>query len=103
MYQKELIYLGLLQLVKNNTGIGFLNNADQGHPTYVLGAKGEDPIAGHNDSSGKSKLFQMLQSLSQDLVKNGCDTAEVINNQIETWQDFCKLAVDSYNQHREQS
>jgi hypothetical protein len=99
---RETIYRGLLRLVKTNTGIGFLNNADQGHPTYVLGAQGKPGICENDDNPEKNTLYKMMRELSETLKHDECDTLEVCENYVFSWQDFCKMATEGYQQARGQ-
>jgi hypothetical protein len=90
---KVYIYLGLKKLISINSGQGF-HNADQGHPFYVTGAKGE--VFGKGvDSPETNALFKMLKELSEDLKGLGY-TNHVWWYDFSTWESFCKFAVESY-------
>ncbi len=91
--EKELIYLGLKKLISTNSGQGF-QNADQGHPCYALGSRGN--VSGNgNDLPEKNILFKMLKELSDDFKKSG-NTGYKWWYDFSTWENFCKFAYDSY-------
>jgi len=88
----HIIYKAMIHAIKTNSGIGF-HNCDQGHPAYVLGADGGDSST-MGDSPEKNLLYQMVKDLSWE---HGEDAGQVIND----WQDFCKLAVESYKKDKD--
>jgi hypothetical protein len=90
-----IVYDALIHAIRTNSGIGF-HNADQGHPAYLLGCEGKSDYHELGDSPEENKLYQLLIGLSESLG----DSAQP---PIRTWQDFCRLAVDSYKRSKETS
>jgi hypothetical protein len=90
---KFLIYGSLLNSVRANSGHGFINS-DQGHLVYRSGANGKPPnLATLGDHPDHNHLYQMMHELSEALK----DHPELgRSNLVLSWQDFCKMAVDSY-------
>lgn len=93
MAEKELIYMGLKKLISTNSGQGFYN-ADQGHPFYALGSRGDVP-KDDKDFLEKQILFKMLKELSDDFKKNG-NTGYRWWYDFSIWERFCKFAYDGY-------
>ena len=88
---KKLIYLGLLCLVKSNSGVGFANN-DQGHLAYAIGRDGSFDYDQWGDSPECNKLFKLMQALSLELSAAELDNSSEISDYIFSWSDFCSLA-----------
>ena len=85
------IYQALMHAVERNSGIGF-HNTDQGHPDYTLAANGE-PAVRPADGPESNRVFQMLRELSHsDEIRSLYPGRP----RIETWQDFCLLAVNAF-------
>lgn len=94
--EKQLIYNGLLALVKSNSGIGFCN-ADQGHPAYAFGRKeGKYDHATFGDSPAANRLFKMMHALSVALIEAEDGRGSEISEYVLEWGDFCRLAYDAY-------
>lgn len=93
--EKQLLYGGLLALVKANSGVGFYNN-DQGHPAYAIGRKGEFDFAQWGDSPDSNKLFRMMHALTLSLGAAEIDGKSEISDYIYSWSDFCNLAYSAY-------
>jgi hypothetical protein len=85
--QKYLIFKALARAIEQNWGMGFLN-ADQGHPAYVSGAKGDNSET-WGDSPARNEFFKLLESFDDRFHKEGPD--------LSTWQKFCAFAVGAYN------
>ena len=85
--QKSLIFKALALAIEKNWGRGFLN-ADQGHPAYVAGAKGDNSTT-WGDSPDRNELFKLLASFDRGFHEEGPD--------LSTWQKFCAFAVGAYN------
>jgi len=88
------IYRSLLDSVCANSGHGF-HNGDQGHPAYRTGAQGEllsfGAIGDHPDHN---HLYKMMRELSEALK----DHPELRRpDLVLSWQEFCRIAVDSYD------
>jgi hypothetical protein len=98
---KKLVYQGLKSLIENGEGVGF-HNADLGHPVYVAGATGEfQEMWGYADSLKKNRLFKKLSKLSKNLKGMGIEEFRFIWwYDFSEWKDFCKFAVDVYNNRR---
>jgi len=73
-----------------------------GHPVYLLGAQGiTDASWEYADAPEKNFLFKMLSKLSRELKKNGIEELRFIWwYDFSEWKDFCKFAVDIYNQRK---
>jgi len=82
-----MIYHALVRSIETNSGMGFLN-VDQGHPAYVLGASGKESKE-MGDSPGQNRLFKLLASFDREFHEHIED--------LSTWQKFCTLAVNAYN------
>ena len=95
MSQKQLVYRGLLALVKSNSGYGFCNN-DQGHPAYAIGRSGKHDYRQWGDSPDDNRLFKMMHTLSVELNVADLDGTSEIAEYIYCWADFCILANDAY-------
>ncbi len=93
--EKYLIFRALARSIETNSGIGF-QNADQGHPAYVVGAKGEefdsDRVATWGDGPEQNQLLKLLQSFDRSYHEDGPD--------LSTWQKFCSYAVAAYNRSK---
>ncbi len=100
-FKKQYIYQGLKSLIEIGEGTGF-HNADLGHPVYVMGATGK-VYEGfeYADSPEKNVLFKMLSDLSIELKKLGIEEYRFIWwHDFTEWKDFCRFAVDVYNENR---
>ena len=93
--ERKLLYLGLLALVKNNSGEGF-QNSDQGHPAYAIGRGGKFDYDCWGDSPEKNKLFGMMHTLSVSLSEAEIDSSSEISDYVFCWADFCHLAYGAY-------
>jgi hypothetical protein len=93
--EKQMVYLGLLSLVKSNSGVGFANR-DQGHPAYVVGRNGTHDYAQWGDSPERNTLFKMMHSLSVELSEAEIDGSSEISEYVFSWADFCALAYEAY-------
>ena len=93
--EKQLIYQGLLALVKGNSGFGFCNN-DQGHPAYAIGRKGEFDFEQWGDSPDANRLFRMMHALTLSLNAAEIDGSSEISDYVHSWSDFCSLAYSAY-------
>jgi hypothetical protein len=93
--QKQLLYKGLLALVKSNSGRGFANG-DQGHPAYAIGRGGTFDYDKWGDSPDRNEMFQMMQSLSGDLCVGEIDGSSEIGEYVHAWCDFCEIAYNAY-------
>ncbi len=89
--QKEMVYESLVRMVKTNSGIGF-TNADQGHPAYAVGRRGEVNYATWGDEPERNRLFRMMKALAQELVQN--EKSPPIDPVL-TWADFCQLGHEA--------
>lgn len=100
-FEKEYYYLGLKSLIELGSGAGF-HNADMGHPVYLLGATGNsDESWEYADSPKKNLLFKMLSKLSKELKELEIEKLRYIWwYDFSEWKDFCKFAVNIYNQKK---
>ena len=91
----ELIYRGLKALIETGSGVGF-HNADQGHPVYALGSKGEqDDSWRYADSPEKNELYKLLSGLSSEVKSRGVHKMNYTWwYDFSEWKDFCKFAFD---------
>jgi hypothetical protein len=96
---KQLVYRGLLCLVKSNSGYGFCNN-DQGHPAYAVGRSGTVDHDQFGDSPERNHLFRMMHTLSVDLSAGEIDESSEIEEYVFCWADFCNLAYGAYQESR---
>ena len=87
-WQKELVYKGLLALIRSGSGVGFATH-DQGHPAYRLGATGMVDGKNLGDSPDRNQLYQMLTSLASEL-------GQASSPAVSTWEGFCQLALEGY-------
>ena len=96
----ELVYHGLVALVEKAEGFGFHNN-DQGHPFYVVGARGSvwEEEGDVEDGPDKNRIFIMLKEVCGQLKTSGAEEL-VWFKDLSTWESFCKLAVKSYHEKR---
>lgn len=85
--EKEVVYLCLKHAVASNSGIG-MQNGDQGHPAYTMGAAGNGMYQG--DSPFECHLFKMLSFLQKDLSYTEGQP------DFSTWQKFCQFVIESY-------
>jgi hypothetical protein len=93
--ERVIVFKSLIHAIKTNSGIGFHNN-DQGHPAYRMGIIGEIDLKTWGDSPEQNTMFQLLSTLSAVL-------GESERPRIESWEEFCGFAVDSYDQARSSS
>ena len=91
---RYLIYQGLLNLVKSNSGVGFHNN-DQGHTAYQVGCKGKWDYEQWGDSPDRNRLYKMMHELSVALNETQFEAPTITE-----WGDFCLLAVEAYDKHK---
>jgi hypothetical protein len=98
--EKQLLYQGLVCLVRNNTGYGFVNN-DQRHPAYEIGRKGDYDYENWGDSPEDNSLFKMMHTLSVSLSKAEIDESSEIQDYIFCWADFCSMAYEAYEKSKE--
>src|SRR5437016_2620134 len=96
--EKALIYRGLLNLVKTNSGFGFCNR-DQGHPAYVVGIDGKYAYQSFGDSPDRNRLFKMMHELSVALCEGDVDGSSEIGEYVYSWCDFCRIAYNAYKEH----
>jgi hypothetical protein len=96
--QKRLVYMGLLSLVKSNSGLGF-QNSDQGLPAYAVGKRGEVDQQAWGDSPDNNKLFRMMHQLAIDLNAGEIDRSSEIQDYVFSWADFCSLAYEAHQKH----
>ena len=88
-----LIYGALLNSIRTNCGHGFINS-DQGHLAYRCGANGD--ILSHGtigDHPERNRLYKMMRELS-DALKDHPELRR--SDLVFSWQDFCKIAIDAY-------
>ena len=97
--QAQLLYQGLLCLVKSNSGIGFCNSG-QGHPAYAIGREGKVDYATWGDCPEQNTLFQLMHSFSLILVDAEIDDSSEISDYVLSWSDFCHLAYGAYQEKR---
>ncbi|MEY2499826.1 MAG: hypothetical protein QOI07_160 [Verrucomicrobiota bacterium] len=91
--QKQMVFEGLMMLLKSDSSLGFKN--DKMGMAYVIGAStGDSDFAQHGDSPDRNKLYQMMVELSEDL-RGHSEISEFVN----CWQDFCRIAVEAYRKH----
>jgi len=90
--ERVIVYKSLIHSIESNSGIGFVNN-DQGHPAYRMGAVGETDRERWGDVPEENTMFQLVSTLSAVL-------GDSERPRIESWEDFCKLATESYDHHR---
>ena len=100
-WEKEFTYRGLKSLIESKSGAGF-HNADKGHPVYVLGAAGVSQETlqfwDYADSPEKNTLFKMLSKLSKEFKELRIEDFHFVWwYDFSEWRDFCKFAVDVYN------
>jgi hypothetical protein len=95
--ERSLIYQGLLQLVRSNSGEGFLNG-DQGHPAYRLGREGKFDFSTLGDSPDQNRLFKLMHELSVAL-NEAEEKRPSITEYMFSWSDFCRAATDACDQH----
>lgn len=93
--QKQLLYRGLLALVKSNSGYGVCNN-EQGHMAYAIGRDGTYDHEQWGDSPEHNKLFIMMHALSLDLSEAEIDGSAELSEYVFAWCDFCKLVYSAH-------
>jgi hypothetical protein len=98
-HDKQLLYKGLVALVKSNSGLGF-HNSDQGHPAYAIGREGNHDYKQWGDSPEHNRLFKFMHTLSVDLCEAEIDDSSEISEYIFTWSDFCSMAYEAYEKHK---
>lgn len=82
-------------LLKSPSNLGFKN--DKSGMAYVLGAKdGKVDQEAWGDSPDTNKLYLMMVELSEDLRGHG-----ELNEFVNCWQDFCRIAVEAYKKNRD--
>jgi hypothetical protein len=86
--ERVIVYKSLIHAINTNSGIGFVNK-DQGHPAYRMGAVGEIDYSAWGDSPQENTMFDLVSTLSAVLGNSE-------EPRIETWEEFCILAVQSY-------
>ncbi len=86
--EKMLIYTALIWATRTANLRDAFYNDDPGDLVYAFGAEGTVPPQPINDTPERNALFQMLQSLTNDL-------GDRATTPIRTWQDFCKLALEA--------
>ncbi len=101
-FEKQLLYQGLLALVKSNSGLGFANS-DQGHPAYAIGREGKFDFWMWGDSPEHNSLFKLMHSLSVELCIAEIDGKPEISDYVFSWSDFCHLAFEAYEKATTQS
>lgn len=93
--QKLMIFEGLMLLLKSPSNLGFKN--DKGGMAYVLGAKdGAFDQEAWGDSPDTNKLYLMMVELSEDLRGH-----RELNEFVNCWQDFCRIATEAHKKHRD--
>lgn len=94
-HQCALVFQGLRLLIESGQGSGFYN-ADQGHPFYVFGAKGQQiPGPGQDDEGPHvNSLYMMLCALNDRLEAEY--SGAVWWYDFRDWSQFCKLAIQGY-------
>lgn len=96
---KAVIYQGLLCLIRSNSGVGFCNR-DQGHPAYAAGKNGKSDYSSFGDSPDHNRLFKMMHELTAALSEGDLDGSSEIEERINTWSDFCRIAYEAYEKHK---
>lgn len=97
--ERKLLYLGLLNLVKSNSGEGFANG-DQGHPAYAIGCSGKFDYEAWGDSPDHNKLFKMMHTLSVSLSEAEIDSSSEISDYVFCWADFCQISNAAHKKSR---
>ena len=97
--ERQLIYLGLLSLVKANSGYGFCN-CEQGHAAYAVGRSGKWNYDTWGDSPEHNKLFKMMHTLSISLVDSELDGTSEVSEYVFSWSDFCNIAYAAYEENK---
>lgn len=97
--ERRLIYLGLLTLVKSNSGYGFCNG-EQGHAAYVVGRSGKWDYNTWGDSPEHNMLFKMMHTLSVSLVDSELDGSSEVSEYVFSWSDFCNIAHTAYEENK---
>ena len=97
--ERQMIYLGLVALVKGNSGIGFCNT-DQGHPAYAIGRSGTFDYGQWGDSPEHNTLFKMMHTLSVSLSEADLDSSSEVGDYIFCWADFCSMAYAAYEKSK---
>lgn len=92
---RQLLYQGLLSLVKSNSGVGFANS-DQGHSAYAIGRKGDFDYEKWGDSPDRNRLFKLMHALSVSLSEAEIDSSAEVSDYVFCWADFCQLAYSAY-------
>lgn len=92
--EKPLMYRALIAALTTNNLRDQFYNADLGNEVYIHGSRGEPATAPKNDSPDKNTLFNILQSLTAEIP-------EYATPPVRTWQDFCALAVQTYEQYKD--
>lgn len=97
--ERKLLYLGLVSLVKSNSGNGF-QNCDQGHPAYAVGRSGKFDYNAWGYSPERNKLFKMMHTLTVSLSEAEMDGSSEVADYVFCWADFCELAYAAYEKPR---
>ena len=95
-FERSLLYQGLLQLVKSNSGLGF-RNGDQGHRAYRIGREGNFDQSTLGDSPDNNRLFKMMHELSVTL-NEAEEIRPSITEYMFSWSDFCRAATDAFDE-----
>ncbi len=85
---ESVCFRALVEMIKSNSGVGFLN-ADQGHPAYAAGRRGEIV---HGDSPEDNCLFKLLQQFAPEHHEQIQD--------LRTWPKFCSFAFAARKRSR---
>ena len=93
--QKKMVFEGLMRMIKSESTSGFVNG-DKGHLAYrYVGEPAPNSYEVWGDSPEHNRLYEMLVELSEDL-RGDPEIKEFVN----CWQDFCRIAVAAYDQHK---
>ena len=92
-----LLHRALKEFIAGGSGYGF-HNSDMGHPAYVLGAKGVVDAAKWGDGPRQNKLYQLLNGIQEEMKSRKLDRE--IKYRFDSWQNFCKFAVQVYRARR---
>jgi len=95
--QLVLLHVALKAFIEAGSGYGF-HNHDMGHPAYVMGAKGVVNIAAYGDSPNRNGFYQLLKGIHEEMKSRKLDRE--IKYRFDSWQNFCKFAVQVYKARR---
>lgn len=76
-------FRALVEMIESNSGVGFVN-ADQGHPAYAMGRRGEIDAVTGGDSPEVNSLFKLLRRFAPEHHEQIQD--------LRTWPKFCSFA-----------